>query len=254
MGCQLVHRHQNLYSQPLICLCVRWQQGDVPASAKIWLLGHRAIQLHQMLTRTALLTLALARLYEPSLTASQRTGTLPMVAWANLSAMTSFSISNNNMTGTLPSQLAAAWPKLAVLSVNQNRFEGKAHAHMQRAASVWSVWLTLWQGKHGAADAQKICRHPPTCLVHTTAADARRELQQHCGCVLCLGAQGVAWQLHCRCKCPSCHTGTLPPACGALLCLSSFKAGGNSLTRTYTHICFAAAHHLHEHHMARMKR
>ena len=184
MGCQLVHRHQNLYSQPLICLCVRWQQGDVPASAKIWLLGHRAIQLHQMLTRTALLTLALARLYEPSLTASQRTGTLPMVAWANLSAMTSFSISNNNMTGTLPSQLAAAWPKLAVLSVNQNRFEGKAHAHMQRAASVWSVWLTLWQGKHGAADAQKICRHPPTCLVHTTAADARRELQQHCGCVL----------------------------------------------------------------------
>ena len=63
-----------------------------------------------------------------------------MVAWANMSAMTTFTISNNMMTGTLPSQLAAAWPKLAGLSVKQNRFAGKAHAHMQRAANVWSVW------------------------------------------------------------------------------------------------------------------
>ena len=53
----MVPRHQKLSAQALICICIRWQQGGVPASARIWLFGQPAIHLHQILTRTALLTL-----------------------------------------------------------------------------------------------------------------------------------------------------------------------------------------------------
>ena len=59
-----------------------------------------------------------------------------MAAWANLSAMTIFSLRNNNITGTLPDELATAWPNLTRILLGQNRLVGKVLGLMHGAARV----------------------------------------------------------------------------------------------------------------------
>ena len=72
----------------------------------------------------------------PKLHACWLAGTLPMAAWANLSALTLFSLSGNSISGTLPNELVTAWPNLASLDLSGNRLAGRVPARVHRASSV----------------------------------------------------------------------------------------------------------------------
>ena len=51
-------------------------------------------------------------------------GTLPMSAWANLSALRRVELTANRLNGTLPHELASTCPELFWLSLDCNAFSG----------------------------------------------------------------------------------------------------------------------------------